>query len=875
MRKKRDEVLDFIVEYTMHQKYDQYPTFTTQLLSEKLGMQRTNISSILNQLVAEGKIVKHGGRPVLYQLNKGISKSEVGNFSNVIGNKQSMKEAIMIAQAAILYPQKTTSILLVAESGSGARYFSKEIHQFAIKSRILKEEAPFIVFDCRNFMESPATIGKLLFGDKDKQGFVLQANKGVLLIKNADLLPGYERTILFSIVKKMNRYTNEQIIIPSDFKCILICTIGKQTDVNIVDIYKDKIDFVIDIPSLYDRGLEERYALITHFLKNEARLLNRTISAQSSLIHSLLLYETKNNIRGLRNDIQTGCANSYARFHGNKQQSIEILLSDFPNYVRKGMIYYKKYREQINTLVPGGCKYSFTQEEILKTNTVGKTKTIYQSIDSKKRDLKKHSIHEDDINTIISLDLEQDFLDYFVQLVHPIQSLEQLQNFISDTLIGTVRSLLNNIEIELGYPISEKVFYGICIHLNTALIRVKGKQRISNEEIKRIIEVYPKHYQVSKLFIETIEKEFAVQLNIDEVVYIMMFLLSEKKVEAPNTVVTLIVMHGDSSGTSIANVINKMAHGNTTFGYDLSLESNIEQAYSELRDLMNTINRGKGIVVIYDMGSIRTMIESISFEEQIAVEFIEMPVTLLGIACSNKALEGDSLQDIYTFLQENFSDMQHTRNTNYKQVIIVFSSTYNEIMEAVTYLKDEFDLSTVEVISLQAENINHLYTEVNNISKRCKIIGVIGGYNPHLLQFPFISIQNMYTMQTRKILDLFNNDDDLTNIYGYLHDQFDDLNIVVLRDHLDNFIEQFEFVLEEKLNSDKKIGLIMHIASLIDRILKQQETMTNNMITNILQNNMELIQKVKRLLNPVELAFHIEINEIEMATIISIVKKSN
>ena len=875
MRKKIDEVLDFIVEYTMHHKYDQYPTFTTQLLSEKLSMQRTNISSILNQLVAEGKVVKKGGRPVLYQLNNDINRMEEGNFSNVIGHKQSMKEAIMIAQAAILYPQKNTSILLIAESGSGVRYFSKEIHQFAIKSRIVKENAPFIIFDCRNFMESPETIGKLIFGNRDNQGILFQANKGVLLIKNADLLPGYERTVLFSILKEMNLYADENIHLPNDFKCILICTIGKQTDAGTIEIYKDKIDFIIDIPSLIERGIDERYELITHFFKNEARMLGRTISTQSSLLHSLLLYETKNNIRGLQNDIHTGCANSYARFHGNKKQSIEILLSDFPNYVRKGMIYYKSYRQQINTLVPGGCKYSFTQDEVLKTNAIIKSKNIYQSLDSKKRELKKHDINEDDINRIVSLDLHEEFLDYYKRIIHPLHTLEQLQNFISQTLISNVRSLLDDIEIELGYSVSDSVFYGICMHLNTALIRMNGKQRISNEEIKRLTEVYPKHYQVSKMFIEAIEKEFGMQLNIDEVVYIMMFLLSEKEVEIADTVVTLIVMHGDSSGTSIATVINKMTNGNTTFGYNLSLESNMEQAYGELKELIRTINRGKGLLIIYDMGSIRTMIESISFEEQIPVEFMEMPVTLLGIACNNKAIEGHSLQEIYTYLQENFRDIQYTRNNNHKKVIIVVSNSQEEASQAITYLEKTCNLNMVEIIGLQTENRNHLYTEVYNISKKNKIVGVIGGYNPHLSQFPFLSIDRLFTMQTTEILEVFDNEDDLSNIYGYIQDQFEELDIVVLRKHLDFFIEQLEFVLEEKLNNDKKIGLIMHIASLINRVLKQQETEANTIISSILQKNFQLVEKIKRILSPVESAFHIQINDIEIATIISIIKKSN
>ena len=53
MKLKKEQVLEFITEYSSDLIHDEFPKITTRFLSERLKMQRTNISSILNQLLNE------------------------------------------------------------------------------------------------------------------------------------------------------------------------------------------------------------------------------------------------------------------------------------------------------------------------------------------------------------------------------------------------------------------------------------------------------------------------------------------------------------------------------------------------------------------------------------------------------------------------------------------------------------------------------------------------------------------------------------------------------------------------------------------------------------------------------------------------------
>ena len=170
----------------------------------------------------------------------------------------------------------------------------------------------------------------------------------MLLIKHVELLSGYQRTMLFSIITSNKMPSNQYVELPRNYKCIMLCAIASDASMDLYDLYRNKMDFVIELLPLSQRPLKERFALLELFLKQEARKLDRVLEVSTNILHSLLLYEVKDNIRGLKNDIHTGVANCYVREHDVHHHHIELLLSDFPNYVRKGMIYYKTFKEEID-----------------------------------------------------------------------------------------------------------------------------------------------------------------------------------------------------------------------------------------------------------------------------------------------------------------------------------------------------------------------------------------------------------------------------------------------------------------------------------------------------------------------------------------------
>ena len=93
----KDKVLEFVIEYDKECNSIDEETikFDTNFIADQTSISRSNISTILNQLVSEGKIVKYAGRPVLYSLSETFRNQIVGGgFKNLIGYENSLSETI-------------------------------------------------------------------------------------------------------------------------------------------------------------------------------------------------------------------------------------------------------------------------------------------------------------------------------------------------------------------------------------------------------------------------------------------------------------------------------------------------------------------------------------------------------------------------------------------------------------------------------------------------------------------------------------------------------------------------------------------------------------------------------------------------------------
>ena len=808
MKLKKEQVLEFITEYSSDLIHDEFPKITTRFLSEKLKMQRTNISSILNQLVNEGKLVKYNGRPVLYQLADENTSGNGDVFEQLVGYDSSLKEAIASAKAAVLYPEGNPTILITAKHGSGVSHFAKTVFRFAQASGKLKTRAPWILWDCKTLFNDQDKFQEIFLGDHEKEGILKKASGGMLILENIDVVSERNLDWLLAFLRGEKIQGQDEWPWQKDYHCITIFSTMKDTNEMMLNLLRGQMDFRISLPSLEERSIEERFLILQKFFKEEAKAMDRMIEVDTSILHALLLYEVTDDIKGLKNDIHTGCANSYVRSYNTEKKTIVLLMSDFPNYVRKGIMYYWSYKNEIDEMIKNGCKYTFYKNQMLRDNKTAK-KDIYQSIDARKRDLERHALTEEEINMAVSNQLESEFEEYFEQLCERVDSIDTLNKMVSEKLISLTRKFLLKAAEQLSCKFSKEIFCGICLHVNSCLIKVSKKQRISNEEIARLLSKYPMHYELVKEFQVELGKEFNVKLNVDDLIFLLMFLLEAKKDVNESKVVTLIAMHGSHAASSIAAVVNVLSDDSNVQAFDMDLDKNVRIVYEELKEKIIKIDQGKGILLIYDMGSIHTMAESIAQETKIAIRCVEVPITLVGIAGSSKAAEMKTLDEVADYLQDNFSGLQYFR------------------AKPMPEMKPE-------------------------IEKNEEII--------------------------EQMMEESSQEESINEVFEYLGDQFPQFDIDLMKNYLLVIIGQIEHEMNLVLDEDKKIGLIVHIVCLIDKLQQQHTPSVNFMAYSVLGAFGDgryggLFEKMKTFLKPLEETFDVMIQDNEIATIISIICK--
>lgn len=808
MKLKKEQVLEFITEYSSDLIHDEFPKITTRFLSEKLKMQRTNISSILNQLVNEGKLVKYNGRPVLYQLADENTSGNGDVFEQLVGYDSSLKEAIASAKAAVLYPEGNPTILITAKHGSGVSHFAKTVFRFAQASGKLKTRAPWILWDCKTLFNDQDKFQEIFLGDHEKEGILKKASGGMLILENIDVVSERNLDWLLAFLRGEKIQGQDEWPWQKDYHCITIFSTMKDTNEMMLNLLRGQMDFRISLPSLEERSIEERFLILQKFFKEEAKAMDRMIEVDTSILHALLLYEVTDDIKGLKNDIHTGCANSYVRSYNTEKKTIVLLMSDFPNYVRKWIMYYRSYKNEIDEMIKNGCKYTFYKNQMLRDNKTAK-KDIYQSIDARKRDLERHALTEEEINMAVSNQLESEFEEYFEQLCERVDSIDTLNKMVSEKLISLTRKFLLKAAEQLSCEFSKEIFCGICLHVNSCLIKVSKKQRISNEEIARLLSKYPMHYELVKEFQVELGKEFNVKLNVDDLIFLLMFLLEAKKDVNESKVVTLIAMHGSHAASSIAAVVNVLSDDSNVQAFDMDLDKNVRIVYEELKEKIIKIDQGKGILLIYDMGSIHTMAESIAQETKIAIRCVEVPITLVGIAGSSKAAEMKTLDEVADYLQDNFSGLQYFR------------------AKPMPEMKPE-------------------------IEKNEEII--------------------------EQMMEESSQEESINEVFEYLGDQFPQFDIDLMKNYLLVIIGQIEHEMNLVLDEDKKIGLIVHIVCLIDKLQQQHTPSVNFMAYSVLGAFGDgryggLFEKMKTFLKPLEETFDVMIQDNEIATIISIICK--
>ena len=846
---------------------------STKVVAKYFDLQRSNVSTLLNELVKENRLEKTNTRPVLYYLPQKENKdiSTVGKI--MIGADGSLSNALQVAKAAILYPNKSLNVLVTAKPGCGTTHFVYALYLYGKEAGVFSSNAPFYKINCRHYKNNIDELDDILFHPQNlEDSLFAKAKGGMLFIDNAELLNSTGKSRLAEFLETGLLFSDDRKKFLDANATFLALSCGP----NAYSEFSQRMSMIAKLPDLSCRPLKEKLDLIHYFFTIEANNAKKSIEVKKEILEALLLSEFSLNVKGLEMEIKRACATACVRVMDAQDANIEVTMADFSSDVQKSLIRMRVQSTEIFELLGTQNLFIYDCHEKYQSITYDDSHDLYEEIRSQYTELSKRGINTDTIHNIINNHVSTLFKRYnYYRSFNDDYDVEQLSKIVDPKVIHIVTKVMDECHNELQREIKPQVFYGLCLHMNSLLTLQLNHSRVGDDQIVHIVQDYPKEYSISIQLGQMFKDAFNIELPIEEIVIITMFFIKDEE-DTHGHPVLLYIFHGQGVATSLKEVTNTLTHTHNTYAYDLCLDKDSKDALEEIKALVQKIDEGQGIIVIYDMGSIKTMLDTISENLDIKIRYIYFPITLLGLDVARKCSQEEDLDYIYhTSMREMKSMMQLIDHR--KEIIITLCHTGEGGAYQMKQYIDQYSTLGIKTIPLAISKRDLLIQQVMELKKVYRIHCFVGNYDPKLMGIPFISMAKVFENKPEDIDKILmfepiqSKQFEYSAVYSFLEEQFKCISVSKLKSVLPGIVDQLEIIYS--LSADQKVGLFVHIACMLENIKLGIHVSCDKKNDDIIMMYEEDYKTVSKVLKPLEKTFKVIIDDCQIATIIRIVNK--
>lgn len=852
-----------------------------------LGLDRANVSSDLNKLSESGKVLKIKGKPVLFALKENnVEENTLDRFASKNG---SLFSAVEQAKAAILYPPKGMNILILGDTGVGKSMFASLIHRYAIEMERMVEQSPFITFNCADYANNPQLLISQLFGsikgaytgaDSDRAGLIEKADGGILFLDEVHRLPPEGQEMFFTFMdrgtfRRLGETENER-----SAKVLIISATTENPDSTLLKTFTRRIPMIIRIPSLNERNLEERFNLVSYFLREESARLGKVIKISVNTMRALLSYSCPNNVGQLKTDIQLLCAKAYADFIAHKKEEIVISSMDIPNYIREGLYMETEHRQIWNKLIGINNRYCIfdKREENMLFEEHDNNESIYEMIDLRFRELKSKGISEEELDR----EMEKDIEDYFDNYIHDVNSkvdMSSLENIIEPEVIRLVEELIRLSEERLNRKLGKKIYYGMAVHISNSIERIRRNRRIVNPQLNTIRTQHKEEFSLALDFLKIIDRALDISMPIDEAGFLALFLIYDDKVsEAQNRGVRVIVIaHGPATATSMVETANKLLGVNYAIGINAPIEEKPQNILSNLKKYIKESKRKEDILFLVDMGSFTTFGVEIQKELGIRTKTLPLVSTLHVLEATRKAMMGYTLEEVYkdtlsvnVLMDAHEEGVFEDEETREKLAIITICTTGEGsaiTIKNMLYKELTFDNNILEIIPINLVGRGSIYKRIKEIEENYTVVCIVSSFGLDT-KIPQFGLEEILTLEAIKPMQRLI---DLQSTYIKMGDTLElQLNNINGKEALVD-IRRFNSMIEEsldiKIDTNFLIGISFHIGCMIDRLKEGRMIDEFEDRENYIKDNPEIYRVVKNASKFLNNKYFINISEDEICYI--------
>lgn len=904
----KDQVQSELLKNTQNlEKISLSEALTTESISDAVSIRRNTTSQYLNELVKSNIAIKVKTRPAIFferamfaekffvpskqvyenldQLiqdgQQNTSESEASAFQDLIGAKSSLRMAIDQIKASVYYPGTGLPMMFHGETGVGKSMLAAKSYEYCVEQGIIGEHAPFLELNCAQYYHNQELLSSILFGYKkgaftganeDYVGLLEASNGGFLFLDECHRLSPESQEKLFTFM-----YTNHFSRIGEnnrsrESKVRLIFATTEDISKSFLRTFTRRVPVTINVPSLQERTSQEISEYIYTFFIRESSKLNKKLVISPWIMNRLISLNYRDNVGELKNLIKIISASAYSKqVH---KDYIEINSSALENSLLSKFLSLK---------------------EIDNTET----KDVVITPESQVTDYMRTENEDSRMIRSIFKVFEGIFQQYGEQKVedeYVVKQLSREASTVIETIVydaseeGHTLKLLKNSIKELVNFLESNYFVNISGNFIVALTSYLYKRNNFSADLitldpSSLVKIHdfvsvhlPTEKKILNALLELVESKLDVSINESEKVLLVFYLKGlDLKIRKPE-IRSVILAHGFSTASSIADVVNHFMEEHLFDSFDMPFNVNLDKVEDYMHHYVKTNDCSKRLVVLADMGSLMILTDKLKDE-------LTGPLLMINNVTTQQALFVAEMIKKETDLEiigEKLCDSMHTDyrviypKIRKKPLIITVCHTG---LGAAQQLKEFMDSSLPKELGYSVEAVDYHYLKKygkdNSLFKQYEVQGIIGTADPEIAEVSFVSLEDLITGQGDKSVDnLFRGIEDEETRKIINNNLIRNLSIerllsaITILDvkrvitYIEESINEIERRLKLELINSKKAILYVHIASLVERLIRNHEVVEYKGTPDTGRN--QTLKIIADSLETLENAYAIKISDYEL-----------
>lgn len=832
----KSELAAYLDAATRELSADTVSSFATAQIAQGCHVSRSLASQYLNELVRSGLAVKVNERPVLFFHKVGLERflqarlsrceydsmsalfaeakvGEAHDFDKAIGFDLSYGACIDQLKNAVRYPPNGLPVLLVGEHGTGKQLMSELTYEFGVGCGVLAKTSKYELIDCAKYDQDETSFERDVFGEGDNGGAVGRAAGGIVFIKRFDHLSYTSRELLLQYICRREE-SRSDIPVPR----FLLAT-SRESDNEAVKAAARCIPIIISLPRLADRGVEERTQLVMHYLRVEGRRAAADVSVSRGALRALINTNFEDNVDGLRSCITNCCASAYS---SSEPGHLVIRAYNLPPEVLSS----SEPHPDDNQLVSGSQRNS---------DPFARVVSLFQRLVAPVKPWRDGAIGFGELYASAAR-VMRDYSDYL--------DFEEGGNSRVDSYERLINPVVEDANRMYGTELTRKVSHVVAQSVYTQLRESTQLARWRKENASRIrllLSALAQNLGGIRPVVDQIasQTKTALGIDLDELSMTLLYLEIQQSVistNGPRDYLGVVICHGYSTATSIADAVDRILHQHVFEAIDMTYEQELDDAVGQLARLLEKYSNCKSVAILVDMGSLERVSEAVGDLANCDVYIVNNVSTGLALEVGSALMSHADLGDIFRRLESEGSCAPcHSliRGAGRDCAVLFCSESGMEAADRIRQLIGDSVSGSLEIRLITAD-FNDLARNGDRAQPFAayKVKAIVGTMDPGIASVPFVALEDILYQGSSEVIDkalkpslgpegiaefhanLLRNLT-LKNVLGAITI----LNPEMLYFEADRAVERLTELSGERIDARRRIGVYVHLCGLIERLV--------------------------------------------------------